>query len=456
MNPRATLALLALTLLALGALYWLRQTVDPTREAAENRRVAAVFEPDEVREINITRGDDTVSLHRESAGWKLVSPTADRASPETVDRLLMAARFMEVRDRNMGRIAENFPESGLVPPRLRIELRGADDTVIDIGAGTALPQEVFARVSGERSVLRVADTIVALASAPSDSFRDPRLTEFTADDIEKFTVRRADGEMTLRRERGRWMIDKPVRAAADPRAVRAFLEPLLGLHIASFGAQGTDPEAVLPAQEAAISLTPRGGGEELELRVRESENSEAETLTAFFKERGGNIAVDRMADALFSVSPEKLRDRSLGYVDLDTVDRILLESNGVSVTLRRAGDDWVGEPDGRIRDAEQIRRLVSAFNETEIGGFRTAAGAEETGLDYPAQRISFQAWLSENTAEDIAGAHAIAAVEFGKAAPDGGIFARTVGGEETVTVPPALAETIRATVLPLEPVNSPR
>ena len=81
-----------------------------------------------------------------------------------------------------------------------------------------------------------------------------------ADDIEKFTVRRADGEMTLRRERGRWMIDKPVRAPADPQAVRAFLEPLLGLKVAAFGMKAAERAVVLPVQEAAISLTPRGGG----------------------------------------------------------------------------------------------------------------------------------------------------------------------------------------------------
>lgn len=446
MNPRATFALLALTLVVLGGLYWVRQTVDPTRAAAENRRFAVVFEPDEVREIDIKRGDDRVSLRREPAGWRIAAPTEDRASPEVVDRLLMAARLMEVKDRTRSRTADKFPEAGLVPPRLRIELRGTKDTAIDIGAGTALPQEVFARVDGEQSVLRVADTIVALASAPAASFRDPRLTEFTADDIEKFTVRRADGEMTLRRERGRWMIDKPVSAAADPRAVRAFLEPLLGLRVVSFGAPAVDPAAVLPVQEAALSLTPRGGGEDLELRIRSGEDKEGETLAAFFQERGGNLAVDRSAEALFSVSPEQLRDRSLGYVDLDTVDRIRLESDGISVTLRRTGEDWTGDPDGRKRDAAQIVRLVSAFNEAQIGGFRTAAGTEETGLEHPSSRISFEAWLSENTAEETAGAHPVAGAELGNAAPDGGIYARAHGSDETVTVPPALAETIRATV----------
>jgi len=455
-NPRATIFLLALTLLAVAGIIYLRQSVMPTREASENRRYAAVFDPEAVEAIDIKRNEEKISLRKEAGGWRITEPVEDRASPEAVDRLLMAARFMEVRDRQPGRKPENFTEAALVPPRLRVELTGEKNVGIDIGASTALPREVFARVDGEAGVLRVADTIVELASASADSFRDPRLTEFTADDIEKFTLRRADGEMTVRRERGRWMIEKPVRAPADPQAVRAFLDPLLGLRIESFGiAAGAAPPA-MPAQEAAISLTPRGGGEDADLRVTGAEGDTAPNLAAFFKSRGGDIAVDRSAEILFSISPEQLRDRSLGYVDLDTVDRIHLESEGKSVTLRREGDDWIGDADKAKRGSAEIGRLLAAFNESKVGAFRTAESIEAVGLSSPPQKIAFYAWLSENTAEDAAGGHVIAGADLGNTAPDGGIYARASGSEETVTIPAALSEAIRAAVFPADAVNSPR
>ncbi len=456
MNPRATIFLLALSILAVGGVLYLRQNVAPTREAAENLRYAAVFDPEAVSEIAITRGTEKIFLRKEAGGWRIAEPVEDRASPEAVDRLLMAARFMEVRDRQPRRNAEKFPEAALIPPRLRIELRGEENAAIDIGAGTALPQEVFARVDGEPGILRVADTVVELAGAPPEQFRDPRLTEFTADDIEKFTVRRADGEMTLRRERGKWMIDKPVRAAADPQAVRAFLDPLLGLRIDSFGTTAGNAAATLPVQEAAISLTPRGGGDDLELRVIGSDAAEPVTLAAFFKSRGGDIVVDGSAQKLFSVSPEELRDRSLGYVDIDTIDRILVESDGKTVTLKREGADWVGDTDSAKRSAGDVEKLVAAFNETKVGSFRTAESAEAVGLASPPQRVAFYAWLSENTAEDTAGLHVLAGADFGNAAPDGGIYARAAGGEETVTVSAELSQAIRTAVFPPAPVNSPR
>jgi len=456
MNSRATLVLLALTILAVGGVFYLRQSVLPTRESAENQRYAAVFDPEEVDEIDIMRGSGKLALRKETGGWRLTEPNEDRASPEAVDRLLMAARFMEMRDRQPGRDPENFPEAALVPPRLRIELRGGENTGIDIGAGTALPQEVFARVDGKSGVMRVADTIIELADAAPEKFRDPRLTEFTADDIEKFTVRRADGEMTLRRDRGRWMIEKPVRAAADPQAVRAFLDPLLGLRIDSFGPPAGSTPATLPAQEAAISLTPRGGGEDVELRVTGPGTGETPALPAFFENRGGEIVVDGSAGTLFTVSPEQLRNRSLGYADIDTVDRIRLEADGKTVTLRREGENWVGDTDGDKRSNDEIDSLVAAFNEAKVGSFRTAESAGAVGLAAPARKIFFYAWLSENTAEDASGTHVIAGADFGNEAPEGGVYARAAGSDETVTVPPALPDAVRAAVFAPGAVNSPR
>ena len=125
MNPRASIALLLVTLLAVGGLYYLRKMTPATREAEELRRYATVFEPDEIAEIDIIRGTETVSLRREAAGWLIVAPVEDRAAPEEVDRLLTALRFLTVRDRRVRPEPPAVAEAGLAAPRLRLDLRGA-------------------------------------------------------------------------------------------------------------------------------------------------------------------------------------------------------------------------------------------------------------------------------------------------------------------------------------------
>lgn len=442
MNPRATIVLLVCTLLVLGGLIYVRQTIAPTRDQAELKRYAAVFDPEDITQIELTRGAEKITLRRDNIEWRIDTPIADRADPAAADRLLTAARFLEVRDREPAKDPSAMPESGLASPRVRIDLRGKNDIRIDLGAATPLPSQIFARVAGQPNILRVPDSIVELATAPAGSFRDPRLTNLVADDIEKFTVRRADGEMTVRREHGRWMIDKPVQAPADPQAVRAFLEQLLALRIFQFGAPTAETATALPGQEAAISITPRGGGEDLELRVRRTD-SDSPQLSAFFKQRGGDLVVDGTAASLFEVSPEALRDRSLGYVDTDTVDRIVIESGGDKLVLQRSDDSWSAAEANRTFTADQVQKLIEEFNKTRIVSFRASTPPSEAGVEPPAQRLAFYAWLSENTAEEAAGAHAIAAVDLGEPEADGKIYARGGAENEIVTIPAALSETLK-------------
>ena len=454
MNPRATIALFLATLLAVGGLVYLRTAVDPTRTAAEKRRYAAVFEPGEITEIGLVRGNETIRLRRTDGGWRVTEPVEDRADPELVDRLLLAARFLDVRDREAAKDPAAVPESGLATPRVRLDLRGARDVRLDLGGPTALPGEIFARVAGQPFVLRVPDTILEVTGVPAESFRDPRLTELSADDIEKFTVQRADGELAVRLERGRWLIEKPVQAPADPRAVRDFLERLLGLRVTAFAGDGGAAGATLPGQAARLALTPRGGGEELAVEI--SRAPAAEKFTARFAPRAGTLDVAPAAALLFDISPEALRDRSLGYVEADTIDRIVVEADGETAVIGRRGDGWTTGDGARQIETGTVTRLLEVFNGARVASFAPSAGAAETGLDQPVIRLRFYSWLSENSAEEPAGGHLVAGAEFGRTAPDGNIYARAEGTGETITVAPEiLAEISTLAGLPSAPGVNP-
>lgn len=440
MNSRATVFLLFLTLAVLAGLFYLRRHVLPTRDAEELRRYAAVFDPEDISAVEIVRGNEIVGMQRDSAGWKLASPVADRASPETIDKLLSTLRFLAVKDRVKTDDPAVIAESGLATPRVRVNLRGGPEEIrIELGADTANAGEVFARVAGQGTVLRVPGDVVGLCTAPTDSFRDARLTDLVPDDIEKFTVRRIDGEMALRRERGRWLIEKPVQAPADPRAVAKFIDSLLGLRVVKFNAAVSPESSMIPGRTATASLTPRGGGEALEIEVTRGQGGVLPTVR--FAPRGNSLQVDETALGIFDVSPEALRDRSLGYVDKDTVDRISLESDGHGLEIRREGKGWVSSEDGKPVASEQVEAFIDVFNRTQIVAFRP--GAAQTGLDAPAQKIVFSAWLSENTAEDAAGGHPLATVDLGALEKDDTVYARVDGSGETVTVPAELGNEIR-------------
>lgn len=450
MNPRATIALFVFTVLVLGALVYLRREVSPSRVAATEKRYALSFHPAEIDEIDLTRGNETVSLRRDNGGWRMTAPVADRADPEAVERLLLAARLLDVRDREKVRDPSAMPESGLATPRARLDLRGTRDHRLDLGGPTALPEEIFARVAGRPYVLRVADTILAPATAPAADYRDARLTDLLPEGIEKFTIRRADGEMTVRLERGRWIVEKPVLAPADPRAVQDFLARLLGLRVTSFAPAAPATTETLPGQTARLALTPRGGGEEISIEILRDTGDGR--FIARHTPRDGSFGVDAEGGALlFDISPEALRDRSLGYIEPDTIDRIVIEAGGQRTILQRRGDGWTVGDDGPAIDPAAVTALIETFNQTRVTSFRAAAGAEETGLDEPAATVRFYAWLSENTAEEPAGGHLLAGAVLGRPDENGNIYARAEKSDETVTISRDLSSQLEALLPPTPP-----
>ena len=446
MNPRATLLLFLVTLLVVGGLVYLRLNAPTTREAVEAKRYAAVFDADRVDGIDLVRGSETISLRRENGLWQMVAPVKDRADSAAVDRLIMAARFLEVRDRLPKPDQTALAEAGLVTPRLRLDLRGDRHVRLDLGSSTALPEQIFARVEGVDSLLRVPSTIVELATAPVAGFRDPRLTDLAPGDIEKFTVRRADGEMTVRLERGQWMVEKPVSAPADPRAVSSFLELLLGLRVNGFNAADPEAAGILPGQVAAISMTPRGGGQSIDLELLRRGEGDQATFLARFAPRGGMLEVDGAALALFEISPDALRDRSLGYVEPDAVDRIHLSFDGSSRQFTRDGNGWVADGDRPAVGAEAIAALMETFNSTSAAGFRPGVSPSDAGLEPPQGRVEFFAWLSENTPEEAAGGHLIAGLEIGREDEEGNILARRQGSDEILAVPASFIDALRALI----------
>jgi hypothetical protein len=203
------------------------------------------------------------------------------------------------------------------------------------------------------------------------------------------------------------------------------------------------PEAApLPGQTATLSMTPLGGGEALNLEVLRGSGETAETVVARHAPRGGLLEVDASALRIFEVSPEALRDRSLGYVEPDAVDRITLEDGGRSLQLQRDGDNWQDRASGTVLNGAEVAALIELFNETRAASFQPGVTAEDVGLAPPEQRLVFSAWLSENTAEEPAGGHPIAGVDFGRTDGDK-VYARGAGQQEIMTVPPELAETVR-------------
>ena len=124
------------------------------------------------------------------------------------------------------------------------------------------------------------------------------------------------------------------------------------------------------------------------------------------------------------------------------MDRIVIESGGEKVVLQRSDEGWNAAEANRTFTDRQVNKLIETFNKTHIVSFRASTPPGEAGLEPPAQRLAFYAWLSENTAEEAAGGHAIASVDLGDSEANGDIFARGGAEGEIVTIPSTLTNAL--------------
>ncbi len=446
MNPRTTVVLLVLAVLAVAGVVALRIWVPGTRETGDAGRFALAFDPEEIDSVAVARADGTVRLRRVGGDWRVEEPLADAASPETVQRLLLSARFLPVRDRLAGAGRKELSAAGLLEPKIRLELDGGGRHTLELGADAPVAGLSYARADGRGDILLVPSALRDLCLLPVESLRDRRLTGLTSQDLESFSVVRDDGEISLRRSGNNWLIDKPLQVRADAADVADFLDPLLGLAVERFspGESGTvPPVATLPGQTARLIFAPRGGGTPEELAVVRPAAG-ATTVPAVFAPRGGAMEVGLEALRLFEVNPADLRDRRLGRVDLDTVDRIVVEAGGRRAVLERDGETWRDPVSGGRLPPGRIEAFTRAFNDSRVLSFSPPAGSAEPGLDPPAAAVRFVAWLSENTPEEGAGGHEVAGLQSGTPAGEGAVHARIGGDPAVVVVPAAFTSQISA------------
>ncbi|MEI6071872.1 MAG: DUF4340 domain-containing protein [Verrucomicrobiae bacterium] len=377
------------------------------------------FDPDELRSIKITNGDNVFELKKSAGGWTIRPEPADRASVDAVKRLIETARDTPVVDRIDGsEIADRgqLSEYGLKKSSVQLDFKGDRDHSLLFGKDAADERLVYVRFEDARDVYLIPDELLRLVLSPAQDFRDRMPVRLRPDRVARLVIRRPSGEIELKREAGGWAIVKPLSARASATAVEAFLEKLFRTRIEGFEA-AADPAAFGLAEPVAEVLA-FGEGE-----------PEPETIRVGMAVSGGGyyarliprqVTVRLPASIMdqLAVDPTTFRDPSLVRINLDLVDMIRIASGGRSFEIRRNGDGWkIGDKNA---SKAAVERMADAFALAKATRYEPATGPvlARTGLADPPLAVGFYSVLSENTPEEQAGEHLIAEFRFGAQADD--------------------------------------
>ncbi|OLC54743.1 MAG: hypothetical protein AUH92_03420 [Acidobacteria bacterium 13_1_40CM_4_69_4] len=243
-------------------------------------------------------------------------------------------------------------------------------------------------------------------------------------------IKNANGEFRLEKQGDAWKLTAPLQADADKEAIEGLLSSLdyarverrLGKEIAR-KQYGLDP----PKTSLTIETASSGGAPTL--AIGES-NPIGGTYYALLP---GSDEVAVVSSSLGEVAKKDLltlRDKSLLTLDSWKVKRLSLERGRETIRLEKPDEGWViRQPVEAPADGPTITDLLNALQNLRASGFDserpTAADLRRFGLTPPQARMTLlqEGWDVEKT------------VIFGKVAPGGGRYARTLGREPVVTVP---------------------
>ncbi|HVE16655.1 MAG TPA: DUF4340 domain-containing protein, partial [Chthoniobacterales bacterium] len=332
---------------------------------------------------------------------------------------------------------------GLDKPRSQIDLRGDGPATLYFGKEAAGENRVYVRRGDSKDVFIVSDQLQQLAFRNPQDFRDRRLTNLSADRVDKFSIKRGAGEVVFQRGGHGWEIVRPLRARADDAAVEKLLGSLLGLQIADFIADESDDLSAYGLAEPRAELVLSVDGESRPVALRIGADAGPNAVIAQFTARDSVYHLPKDAWTLLQADPDGFRDRSLTDLNLDTVDAVRFENGSANWTIERDGDAWKSAGKG-VTD-ETMEHLAQALTGAKVSAYLplTAKNLADSGLDHPAGKIAFDAWLSENTPETTAGRHPVVTFTIGRRDGDKA-YVRVDENPEICVIPASVLDAVPA------------
>lgn len=441
-----------LGLLALAAIIFLAIYEPLTRskreyDMAARHGIVLPLDPSRVKEIRISSAESETIIKRRGNGWQLGSKSKDRADAAVVNQLLKAAadlQFIDVIDAGEIRSDKDMSDYGLRTPKRKIEFIGDGNAALFIGKDAASEDRIYVRTDKSRDIFLVGDELLDLAFGDPSTFRDRRLTDLSPDQVDRFIIRRAGGEIEVARDSTGWRVVKPIHTLADAQKVDDYLRRLLDLRILEYVAEDTGDLSVYGLAEGQneISIFAEGSERHQTLRLGTDKTG---VLFGQFTSRDSIYRVPAETSELLEATPDFLRDRRLLPLNLDVVDLIKIRTPEKEFSLRRQDEGWELQDGSAKRPASPaaIRNLADAVSTTKVTDYAPMISGKlsDYGLRPAPISVEFLSVLSENTPEARAGEQSIAQLTFGKSI-DGKVFVRLDELPEVMAVPEAILTSI--------------
>ncbi len=209
-----------------------------TKDATDNAARLTTLDRSDIDGLVITDRDTKIDIRRDVDHWTMKSPLADRADTTLVEQLLTSLETTHKEDTiSAGDVSKGkLADYGLQSPHEKLQVIPHDGKPIeyDFGNETAVDGKTYMQTAGQGEVVVVGDEIKKLLQKAVNDWRDHRVTNVAATDVNKFTVKNPAGEIELQRDGEHWKITKPLAARGDDGKINDLVSQVTNLTVSTF------------------------------------------------------------------------------------------------------------------------------------------------------------------------------------------------------------------------------
>ena len=446
MKTKNTLILL-LVAGAIFAFIVLFEKKQPTTAEARDRAGRVLqFDRDEVNSITIKNSEMKIELRKgENSQWRLEEPVKDRADSMAVNQLFTTAESLRhdavIGNDGKGVEKDQIKDFGLASSEIKVRFSGpAKPIELLIGKDAAVDGKVYVRRDDENVVYVIPNELKNQLTKKADEFRDHKLTDLAATQVNRLLLKSAAGEIELQKKNEQWSLIKPLRARGDASKIGDLISQATNAKVETFigdTANLATYELVEPRGTLSLFSEGRKDPEVLQIGGKPKEEKDKEKTYARLSSRDAVVVLPQAIEKLLETQPNDLRDRNLLRVEADIVDRITMEAGAYKVVLARSGENWVKKEEQDVPvPASQALRVISDLQSQQVADFAADAAGDlaKYGLDTPSLKVTLSSFASENTPDTTAGEKPIVTALFGKLEGDN-VYAKLENEPFIVTVP---------------------
>lgn len=452
MKWKNTLILAVIALAGVAYFRFFEMKRPSTEEARRQAQNVVNFDRSKIDGIVIQNGDQKIEIRRRENKWRLETPIKDQADGALVENLLSDLEAWQkegtIPAKDIDADKSKLTEYGLNNPKLKLKLLGRDKPPeILFGKDAALEGKMYVRFQNSKETFLATQSVKKDIDKKPEEFRDRKLTDVTAAQVRRVTLKTPAGEMELNKNGEHWDILKPLRARADDGKVSDLISQITSARIQQFIADDRGDLRPYGLAEPLGSITLYDQeqkkdqkvelGDSIKVFGREDKGQtlqigtvpekEKDQVYVRFAPRGSVYTLPKKIEEILNTKPSDLRDSHLVRIDTNILDRITIDApgKGKTVLARKDGNWTLVTRNNPPAGPGVVRRLIDTLQNERVTRFveDVASNLPKYGLDKPQIELTFSSFASENTAETKAGEQPFAGIAFGKGDGDN-VYAR--------------------------------